>query len=433
MKKVVAKESERGFALILALVFMLSMTIIGISIITNMSTEMHLARNERDAKLAFQVSEAGFQDALARIHLTSSSALYAGEPAGLNQGSRNSAWSDTFTSSEGDLDYTVTISYLLEYEIVGDENHNFCDSNTTGPNNDDTLSTEYAHIPPNDDTDPDDIYECNKNGEIVYFGQDFNVDEDTTTLPYGQFPVYKITSTGSAGGSNTTRTVTGYVGSTNLNLDTGFAVDTNDCVSVGGVAFEIDGPVNQDGGCTDCDTLLDSTPGEGCTARATPAVIDEYLGLPMDEVRAMSDEIHSCTDSIPPVCQDSNDDIPNSGQIDGLIQDWGDYAGGTYGTYIYIDTPGVDAVLTGDFEGRGLLMINGNLRINGGFNYDGFIFVNGELSLGGGANEVNIKGGLFSNALSTFNGNINVDYDQATLEDISRQNKSQALLLWKRE
>ncbi len=426
MKKVVAKENERGFALVLALVFMLAMTIIGVSLITNMSTEMHLASNEKDAKLAFQVSEAGFQDALARIHLASSSALYAGEPAGLNFATRDSNWSSTFTSAEGDLDYTVTIKYLLE-----SSDHNLCDSNTTGPNSSDDADPDYANIPPNDDSDPDNIYECTRNGEIVYFGQDFNVSSETTTLTYGQFPVYEITSTGTAGGSNSTRTVTGYIGSTNLDLDTGFAVDTNACVSVGGVAFEIDGVVNQDAGCTDCDTLLDSTPGEGCTARASPAIIDDYLGLPMADVKAMSDEIHYCIGF--PNCSDDNDDIPNSGQIDGVVQDWGDFAGDTYGSYIYIDNPGNKVVLTGDFQGRGLLMINGDLQINGGFNYEGFVFVNGELTLGGGANEVTITGGLFSTELSTFNGNITVDYDQATLEDVSRQNKSQALLLWKRE
>ena len=136
MKKIAEVDNERGFALVLALVFMLSMTIIGVSVITNMSTEMHIASNEKDAKVAFQVSEAGFQEALGRIHLATSSALYAGEPAGLDYASRKAdpTWSNTFTSSEADLDYTVTISYLLEYENPGDPDseHDFCDKNAEG-------------------------------------------------------------------------------------------------------------------------------------------------------------------------------------------------------------------------------------------------------------------------------------------------------------
>jgi hypothetical protein len=115
-----------------------------------------------------------------------------------------------------------------------------------------------------------------------------------------------------------------------------------------------------------------------------------------------------------------------------VIQDWGDYAGDTYGTYIYLDNPGREVVITGDFNGRGLLIVNGDLRINGNFNYEGLLYVKGELSLGGGGNGVNITGGVVAGTTVGLNGNINVDYDQATLEDVSRQNKSQATLLWKR-
>ena len=287
MKKVAEVNNEKGFVLVLALVFMLSMTIIGVSVVTNMNTEMHIASNEMDAKEAFQVGEAGLQEALGRIHLTATSGLYAGEPAGLDYTTRKavSTWTNTFTSSEADLDYTVTISYLRE-----SSDHGFCDSNADadGENTDDAFGGN-AHIPPND-TVPDPDIECNIDGEIVYFGQDFNVDSETSTLRIGQFPVYEITSVGTAGGSNTTRTVTAYVGSTNLDLDTGFAIDTNECLSIaGGAVCVISGPIqNKDTGCATCDT------GDGCTDRAAAADLDEYLGIPIGEIMAMSDERHYC-------------------------------------------------------------------------------------------------------------------------------------------
>ncbi len=414
MKLIAAKKNEKGFALVLALVFMLAMTIIGISVITNMTTEMHIASNERDAKLAFQVSEAGLQEALGRIHLARTSALYVGE-LDSDGDFRTAAWSKNFTSSETGLTYSVTLEYLLEDDVMVNETHDFCDSNSVAN------TTGNTTIPP----DP-----CDKNGEIVYFGQDFNIDSETTSLTIGQFPVYKITSIGSAGGSNTSRKIIAYVGSTNLDLDTGYAIDTNQCLTINGGSFEIDGLVNQDAGCTDCDTLLDSTPGEGCLGDGIPD-IDSHLGLPMSEILGMSDEIHYCLGA--PNCSDVNDDIPNSGQLDTVIQDWGDFANDTYATYIYIDNPGNEVVITGDFEGRGLLVVNGDLRINGSFDFEGLIFVNGELTLGGGGNSVNITGGLVAERTTTFNGTIDIDYDKDTLEDVSRQNKSQALLLWKRE
>jgi hypothetical protein len=415
MELIEFKKSEKGFALVLALVFMLAMTIIGVSVITNMSTEMHIAGNERDAKLAFQVSESGLQEAFGRIHLTKTSALYVGE-IDTDAGYRTSAWTKSFTSSEAGLNYTVTLEYLLEDDVLVDESHPFYDSNTVANT---LLNTT---IPPSPGV---------KNGEIVYFGQDFNIDATTTSLTIGQFPVYKITSVGSVGGSNTTRTIVAYVGSSNLDLDTGYAIDTNSCMTINGGSFEIDGLTNQDAACGTCETLLDSTPGEGCVAKAADDDLDTYLGLPLSEVKSMSDEVHYCLGA--PNCSDVNDDIPNSGQLDAIVQDWGDFAGDTYGSYIYIDNPGNEVVLTGDFEGRGLLVVNGDLRINGGFDYEGLVYVYGTLTLGGGGNSVNITGGLVADDTVTFNGTIDVDYDKETLEDVSRQNKSQALLLWKRQ
>ena len=270
---------------------------------------------------------------------------------------------------------------------------------------------------------------CNQDGEIVYFGQDFNVHSDTTKLTYGQFPVYKITSVGTAGGSNTTRTVTAYVGSTNLDLDTGFAIDTNNCVDISGGSASVSGPIQNQvgGGCGACESDDDV-----CTDRANAAVLDEYLGLPMDEIMAMCDEIHYCINT---PCS-GTDDIPSSGMIDGVVQDWGDYAGDSYGSYIYIDAggPGGAGVkISGDFQGRGLLVIDGDLDVSGGFDFEGLMYVNGELTLSGGGSAVNITGGLVADSTVTVHGGLDIDYDQATLEDISRQNKSQALLLWKRE
>lgn len=417
MKKVVLVDNEKGFALVLALVFMLAMTVIGISVVTNMSTEMHIASNEKDAKVAFQVSEAGFQEALGRIHLAQSSALYAGEPVSTDPDYRTTNWLETFTSSEGDLDYTVTIRYLVEPDPTDPDNnhtHGFCDSNTASGN---TLAggANPADIPP---------ATCVQNGEIVYFGQDFNVDPATSTLKIGQFPVYEIISVGTAGGSNTIRTVTAYVGSTNLDLDTGFAIDTNKCISIAGGSATITGPIqNDDDGCATCESA------DGCTDRAELAVMDEYLGLPMADIQGMSDETHYCVNS---PCSGS-DDIPSSGMIDGVVQDWGDYATDTYGSYIYIDAGGSNTVtISGNFQGRGLLVVDGNLKISGNFDFEGLVYVKGTLTLSGGGSSTNITGGLVANETVQINGGLIVTYDQATLEDISRQNKSQALLLWKR-
>ncbi len=73
--------NEKGFVLILALVTMIAMTVIGLSAVMNMTTDLQLARNERESKLAFQLADAGINEAMARLKLTlTPSPPYVGEP-----------------------------------------------------------------------------------------------------------------------------------------------------------------------------------------------------------------------------------------------------------------------------------------------------------------------------------------------------------------
>ena len=75
-------QGNKGFVLVLALVTMLAMTVIGLSVVMNMTTDMQLSRNERDAKISFQLAEAGINEAIARLHQPVSSARYIGELSG---------------------------------------------------------------------------------------------------------------------------------------------------------------------------------------------------------------------------------------------------------------------------------------------------------------------------------------------------------------
>jgi len=56
--KGIIKDNE-GFALILALVVMAAMTAIGIGALLLSTTDMLIARNDRDAKSAFYLAETG--------------------------------------------------------------------------------------------------------------------------------------------------------------------------------------------------------------------------------------------------------------------------------------------------------------------------------------------------------------------------------------
>lgn len=413
-------KGEKGFVLILALVTMLAMTIIGLSVVMNMTTDMQLSRNERDAKAAFQLAEAGINEAIARLHLPTSSPRHIGELSG-DAGYRavpvtwNSGGTKNFGVGNADanrvsadgLNYTVSISYLDESNPEG-----FCDDNDPAAGNN---NSGNAASPP---------ASCNNtNAEIVMFGKDFRMGS-LTNISYGKHPVYRISSTGTSNG--TSRTIEAYLGATNLNTDTDAAINTNTCISIAGGSTNITGGVKEagGGGCTTCNDTL-----AGCAVKANDPM-DTYLGPDIADVIDFADETHKCKSA---TCNAAGDDMPASGVIDDIVQDWGDAAGNTYSTMIYIDNSGgKEAEISGSFTGRGILIVTGDLKLSGNLTYEGLIYVFGTLTIAGGGNTLNVQGGVMADNTVALNGNVTVNYDQPTLLDVSKENSTSTFVLWKR-
>jgi len=82
--------------------------------------------------------------------------------------------------------------------------------------------------------------------------------------------------------------------------------------------------------------------------------------------------------------------------------------------------------LTADANGAGILVVDGDLEINGGLNYYGLILVRGKVSFtGGGAQAVNLYGSILAgedvtatdtSVSDTFGGSINFHYDVCALK-----------------
>lgn len=417
-------QGKKGFVLVLALVTMLAMTIIGLSVVMNMTTDMQLSRNERDAKLAFQLAEAGINEAIARLHLPTSSDRHIGELTG-DANYRTTSWNsdglknfgfgngDADRESADDLNYTVTINYLDESNPEG-----FCDNNAANPNN----SGNATSPPPSGS--------CNSTpNEIVMFGKDF-VMGSLTNISYGKQPVYRIVSTGTSNG--TSRTIESYVGASNLNTDTEYGINTNGCIDANGASGNL-GQVKQGVDATTgvpcaCDP---SAKGVGSCAANKPSSDDmnTYLGPDIADVIDFADETHKCTNG---TCSAAGDDIPSSGKIDDVVLDWGDAGGNTYSTMVYIDNPGKEVEISGNFTGRGILIVTGSLKLSGSLQYEGLIYVFGDLRLSGGGSNLNVLGGVMANSTVTAGGNVTVTYDQPTLLDVSKENSTSNFILWKR-
>lgn len=427
MKLIDRVKNEKGFILVLALVTMLAMTLIGLSVVMNMTTDMQLSRNEREAKIAFQLAESGLREASARLHMVSTNAKYIGEKTASNATynatqdaggppNRSTAWNSggykDFTSSSaviGTLDpnksYSVTIKYLDETNPEG-----FCDSNNV-PNNDSTNAT----VPP---------ASCqNSPAEVVMYGQDFNLNSSVTYIKYGMLPVYKVTSTGVSNG--TSRTVVAYLGESNLNTDTDHAINTNSCISVNGGSNAITGSVVQGPGCA-CDPMLSG----GCSPDKTATTdMNTYLGDTLANIATYADEVHSCTTA---TCNGAGDDIPSSGKLDNVVTNWGDFAGHE-GTLLYINNTGGKQVeispAAGTVDGEGILIVTGDLKISGDVTWNGLIYVLGTLTLSG---SLNVEGGVMTNNTVTLNGSVTVKYDLEELQEVSRQTSTSATMVWKR-
>jgi predicted acyltransferase (DUF342 family) len=101
---------------------------------------------------------------------------------------------------------------------------------------------------------------------------------------------------------------------------------------------------------------------------------------------------------------------------------------------VYINNAGVgkEVSISGNYTGRGILIVTGDLKLSGTFQYEGLVYVFGTLTLSGGGSGLNVKGGIMANETIQVGGNITVDYDQDTLHDVARQSSASAMLIWKR-
>ncbi|MBI5561252.1 MAG: hypothetical protein HY894_00125 [Deltaproteobacteria bacterium] len=438
MMKVItgAFASERGFVLILALVSMLAMTIIGISLIINMSTDLQLARNERDGKQAFQLAEAGVNETIARLRLLTTNAKYMGEPSASFGLYRTPGWAGTsFSTAQGaeaanmsaGSTYQATLTYLEETRDTGV----YCD--------DDANSVAAAK---NEDTTYP-LPQKNCNNEVVMYGQDFGICFSGTvpcTKPSakkGIYPVYKITSTGTVNGTD--RVIEAYVGASDLNMDPGSAINTNTCddtknatitgdASAGNTSDVLQGPGLA---CASCPTPVG---GGTCQNKTATDDMTTFLsGDPLSNFASQADVSIKCSNG-----NTCNADI-------GVVTDaqWGDCAGGSTSSIIYMDNAGATGAPTkissSDLPGncgRGILIVTGDITIGGNVQWQGLIYVMGTLTLDGmGAQNNDILGGIMANSTVSGNSNaITITYSPKTLADVGRQAGSAAktYISWRR-
>lgn len=439
-------RSEKGFILILALVSMVAMSIIGISLITNMTTDVQLAGNERQGKVAFEYADAGINEGMARLRLSVANARYVGEPANtpLYRTSAVVLTNPTFNSTgtfnnTGDAvqHYSVTTSYLIE-------GMPYCDSNSL------SVPNIASNTPVNATTGAPDPQNCNS--EVVMFGKDFNFPSTLTSLSIGTNPIYRIVSVGTYG--TTTRTIEAYVGRSTLNLDPGAAANLNGCATLSGSKAELEAEGGASvpglqylGACagggnmvnaTNCPTV-DTGNGKvegGCVAKTSSTNLNTYLGKSLTDVKTLATLTLDCNSVA--TCANVISGPANTTAI------WGDCAGGTSSALIYVTSTNPVNLSSGDLPsgcGRGVLVVDGgSLTIGPNVEWQGLIYVvSGDVTMNGGGGNSEVKGGIMAGGNLSLNGGggpeAEIEYDAQILLDVAKQINNgsfSTLVLWRR-
>lgn len=458
-----ANNAEKGFVLILALVTMVAMMLIGLSLIMNITTDVQLARNEKESMLTFQLAEAGVREASARFHLPSANARYIGEKS-TDAGYRTTAWTKQFDSSTAvigtlpaDQRYRVTITYLDETNPEG-----YCDSNANNNlgainanvNDSLTASANFSLTPSTDSATcvaKGGVYNaatltcswgCNNGtSEIVMYGQDFNLTSAVTSLQYGTLPVYRIQSDATV--NNTTRTIVAYLGESNLNVETFYGINTNGCVTTAGagtnatIVNDIEGMghsagnVLQGSSCA-CPSFgsYGGTPSSCATNKTANTNLDTYLGDTIPNIKSYADQTITCTTAPCTV----GGSVWN-GNLSTVVTSWSG-SGAQEGVLLVVDNAGgADANMNGNINGEGILIVTGNLTIGGSIKWEGLIYVLGNITINGLGGDGKIEGGIMAGGNVQINGTggeYTVEYKPEELLEMARQTSSSATTVWKR-
>lgn len=396
MNTVKTLKNEEGFALILAIVVMAAMAAIGIAVVTTSTTDVLIARNEMEDKTAFYIAEAGLEDALGRFSLSEGALRFVGETLSQRQSRMGGVVTypgdSNLSLTDAVLEGSIGGSYSVDIEFATESAETWC--NPAG----DCV------------TAPSD--------EIVMYCVDFGFAGSAIPStcydaisgdPMG-IPVYKIESVGTSDAGTQARVVA-YITESSLNVEPPAGdIYSMQGITVGGggnIAGNVCG--SSVGGCAgDC---VDVCTGATHTNVSAGVDMDTYLGIDIDDLRGYADEIHD---------QAGNNAVTYNGES------WGDICstdmdGNGNGTeyedpgdipvhicsndseIIYIDNEGNGNARINTIDGRGILVVTGDLAVAGNLNWEGMIYVMGSLT---GNGTVNVIGTIMTQNTIGFNGNL---------------------------
>jgi Tfp pilus assembly protein PilX len=348
--------------------FLAILALVGSTAVVLTSTDLQIAGNYKSSSRAFNVAEAGIEEARQRLSPNSTGQI-------IDNDSTNPEWtvfiggteSGSVESLQAELSYTVKIAHLVDA------------------------------------------------GNVVYWG-DIDGDgirEKTNTSNSKTRNIYAITSCGASGGAN--KTLIAQIAPLSP-LNGIAALYVNAPTNILGTSTHVIG-LNNDSLCgagDDVHAIASTLPSGSVNEKGNPEIIgvgpapDIIYDHPVIDIQAMVDSMKMYADQEYSVISATHTGMhwgtPTPGNTLQDPSSCSEY------NVVYYDTGGTDIALTGGCSGCGFLLIDGDLEIHGGFSWYGQVLVTGSVIFTGGGDK-NITGALLSGGstdVDVVGGNANI-------------------------
>lgn len=400
-------RNEKGIVLPVALMFMAVLALLGATAVMTTTTDIKIGGNHKISEQAFYASQAGVEEARARLRANAANPINDSHPT-------QTQWKAYIGS------------------LVGAQEKGYDSSNS--------MHARYNSLQSNLDYAIQISHQTNATGNILYWG---DVDGDglnERNTATGE-NIYLVTSYGSAGGSNKTVEVEVtrappiavpsalYVEATTTVQGTNtYVIGTDAC-----------GGTDRPGIVTTKDpgsVTINGNPHITGAGGSEPNIV--YNGTNMD-VESIVDSFRGSADFAYTVNSATHTGTTTPGPGDG----WGNPTPGatlqdpsscSCSNIVHYDTGGTRVKLSDGVSGCGILLIEGDLDIEGNFSWYGIVVVTGSVLFTGGGDK-NITGALIvgeSAVLDVMGGNANIVYCSSAISD-QTQNRPLRLLSWKED
>ena len=349
-------KGEEGFVLVLAMLFMLALTLIGVSAVNTTTYENGISGNLRVSKEAFYIAEAGLHEFMGRFR----------------------------SEATGEITDTNPLSPNWRLFLA--------------PNTERAAGVGY------DSTDLNHVFIQSLQNEMDYGAEiKHKVDASNNVVTRAGIPVYIAKSHGFTV-ERGNKVVEGEI-IKRPNFEPPAALYSKAPVLIRGTSTYVGGmdhcgSGNMPGIITTTSTVTQE--GKPVINGDPPVITNSTLNLYLQEIAGYFRDV-----------ADFSHNFQADQTLSGYSDQWGspvapenDTSPLTYEgpmNIVYFDMQGNKTLsFEGQSHGGGMLVVNGNLRITGGFNWYGVIIATGNLSFEGGA-EKNVSGGILVGETATLN------------------------------